>query len=108
MCSCRRGSTTRKLRRSHGHSLRRDDHPRQTAPADAGSVPLADSATGVRADHPAELPTRIEEREHIAAHLNNVVMSRLFSIGIGLQGMLEGLPVPRTRRDLPGTWKRWT
>ncbi len=79
---------------------RREDHSRQTAHTDSGSAQPADIATSVGADHPAELPTMIEERERIATHLNNVVMSGLFSIGMGLQGMLGGLPRPEDKTRL--------
>ena len=75
-----------------------EDHKRQAAPTDSGSVrPAGRAAAGASADHPFELPTRIEDRERIAAHLNNVVMSRLLSIGMGLQGMLKGSVRPEDK-----------
>jgi signal transduction histidine kinase len=52
------------------------------------------------ADHLASLLTRIEDRERIAVHLNNVVMSGLLSIGIGLQGMEGGLIRPEDKARL--------
>ena len=49
---------------------------------------------------PLERPTTIEDRERIAAHLNTVVMSGLMSIGMGLQGMREGLIRPEDKTRL--------
>jgi hypothetical protein len=63
-------------------------HSHQAAPAGGGSVSSAGGAAGTGADS-LDLLARIDERERIAAHLNTVVMSGLFSIGIGLQGMLD-------------------
>ena len=63
---------------------------------------LEDHIVAGSAEHPTEVQTRIEERERIADHLNDVVMSGLFSVGIGLQGMLAGLHRPKDRERLAG------
>ena len=71
-------------------SQKKDHHP-QPAPADSWLVRPADRDAADGAKPPGEPPTRIEDRERIATHLNSVVMSGLLEIGIGLQGMREGL-----------------
>jgi signal transduction histidine kinase len=72
-------------------SLRKDD--------DRHWVPAGRDRSD-HADHLASLLTRIEDRERIAVHLNDVVMSGLLSIGIGLQGMEGGLIRPEDKARL--------
>ena len=50
------------------------------------------------AEVPADPMWLVEERERIAAYLKGRVVSKLFSIGIGLQGMLEMARTDQTRR----------
>ena len=70
-------------------------YDRHGLPAHSGPARAAAASAG----HPVDPPTRIEDRERLAAHLNNVVMSGLMSIGMGLQGTREGLirPEDKTR-----------
>jgi signal transduction histidine kinase len=79
---------------------RLEDPARTAATTDIGSVQPADRAATEPAGHALDLRARIDERERIAAHLNNAVMSGLFSIGIGLQGMLDRLVRPEDKTRL--------
>ena len=72
-------------------SLREDDN-RHGGPAGRARLD--------RADHLGGRPTRVEDRERIAVHLNHAVMSGLLSIGMGLQGMQGGLVRPEDRARL--------
>jgi len=78
----------------------KEDRNHKPAPIDPWLVPPVDRDAADGARYPVEPPTRVEDRERIAAHLNSVVMRDLLEIGMGLQGMREGLPRPEDRTRL--------
>jgi hypothetical protein len=77
------------------------------APTPAGRAPTPDRLGDARDDDDPRdvdrhLAVRMEERERIAALLNDDVITELFSIGIGLQGMLSGSLPPKESRRIEG------
>jgi signal transduction histidine kinase len=74
-----------------------EDTRSRHASAPSESIPRSGRGPGGTTDDAVDLSARLADRERIAAHLNTEVISRLFSIGIGLQGMFESVSRPEDK-----------